>query len=145
MKPTVYVDTTIPSYYVDERPALRLHVERTRQWWDGERDQYDVYISDFVVLELQEGEYPRQADAVQLVQSVPRLAHDPQISAIVDAYLAHRLMPRRDVRDALQLAFASDYKVEHAALMALERLVVGRVPLPMGTSLLAVSSATTAR
>jgi hypothetical protein len=31
-----------------------------------------------------------------------------------------------------------------AALMALERLVVGRVPLPVGTSLLAVSSATTA-
>jgi hypothetical protein len=32
-----------------------------------------------------------------------------------------------------------------AALMALERLVVGRVPLPVGTSLRAVSSATTAR
>jgi hypothetical protein len=32
-----------------------------------------------------------------------------------------------------------------AALMALERLVVGRVPLPMRTSLLAVSAATTAR
>jgi hypothetical protein len=51
MKPTVYVDTTMPSYYVDERPALRPHIERTRQWWDRERDQYDVYMSGFVLLE----------------------------------------------------------------------------------------------
>jgi len=57
MKPTVYVDTTIPSYYVDEQPALRLHLDRTRRY--------------------------------------------PRINAIVDAYLAHRLMPRRGIRDAL--------------------------------------------
>lgn len=112
MKPTVYVDTTIPSYYVDERPALRLHIERTRQWWDGERDQCDVYVSEFVVLELQEGEYPRKADALRLVESAPRLAPDPRIGAIVEAYLGHRLMPRRDVRDALHLAFASHYKLD---------------------------------
>ena len=112
MKPSVYVDTTIPSYYVDERPGLRLHVDRMRQWWDSEREQYDVYVSDFVVLELEEGDYPRQADARQLVQGMPRLAPDPQIDAIVEAYLAHRLMPRRDVRDALHLAFASHYKLD---------------------------------
>jgi predicted nucleic acid-binding protein len=112
MKPTVYVDTTIPSYYVDERPALQLHIERTRQWWDTEREQYDVYISDFVALELEEGEYPHQAEALQLVRTVPRLAPDPRVEAIADAYLAHRLMPGRDVRDALHLAFASHYKLD---------------------------------
>jgi predicted nucleic acid-binding protein len=112
VKPSVYVDTTIPSYYVDERPALRLHIERTRQWWESEREQYDVYVSDFVMLELEEGDYPRKSDALRLVRTLPRLAPDSRIGPIVEAYLAHRLMPRRDVRDALHLAFASHYKLD---------------------------------
>ena len=72
MKPTVYVDTTIPSYYVDERSSLRLHIDRTRQWWDAERPQYEVYISDLVRLELEEGDYPRKADAPALIAALPR-------------------------------------------------------------------------
>jgi len=112
MKPSVYIDTTIPSYYVDERPALQLHIDRTRQWWDHEREQYAVYISDLVSLELNEGEYPHKAEAVALVSSLPRLAPSPEIGRIVDAYLAHRLMPRGDLRDAFHLAFASYYKVD---------------------------------
>jgi predicted nucleic acid-binding protein len=112
MKPSVYVDTTIPSYYVDEREELRLHIERTRQWWDHERSHYDVYVSDLVLLELQDGSYPRQHEAIGLVASLPRLAPSPDLSDIVEAYLAHRLMPREDLRDALHLAFASYYRVE---------------------------------
>jgi len=112
MKPTVYVDTTIPSYYVDQRETLRLHIDRTRQWWDTERSQYQVFVSDLVVLELQEGDYPRQGDARALVASVPRLAPVPAVGDIVTAYLAHRLMPMQDLRDAFHLAFASFYKVD---------------------------------
>jgi predicted nucleic acid-binding protein len=112
MKPTVYVDTTIPSYYVDERPGLRLHIERTRQWWDNERRLYDLYVSDLVLLELGEGDYPRKAAALAVVADLPRVAPAPDIGQIVEAYLAHRLMPRHDIRDAFHLAFASYYKLD---------------------------------
>lgn len=112
MKPTVYVDTTIPSYYVDRRESLRLHIDRTRQWWDNERWQYDLYLSDLVLLELQEGEYPGKHGALELVAQIPRFAPAPAIGEIVEAYLAHRLMPRRDMRDAFHLAFSSYYKVD---------------------------------
>ena len=37
MKTTVYVETTIPSYYFDRRPELAQDIERTRQWWDHNR------------------------------------------------------------------------------------------------------------
>lgn len=112
IKPTVYVDTTIPSYYVDQREALRLHIERTRQWWDQERREYEVYVSDYVRLELGEGEYPGRDEALALIEPIPRLAAADAIADIVEAYLSHRLMPRRDVRDAFHLAFASFYKVD---------------------------------
>src|ERR1043166_10341146 len=85
MKPTVYVDTPIPSYYIDERDSLRLLIDRTRQWWDAERLQYEVYISDLVRLELEEGDYPRKPEALTLVAELPRLA---EIGGIVETYLA---------------------------------------------------------
>ena len=112
MRPSVYIDTTIPSYYVDLRPSLSLHIARTRQWWDRERELYDVYVSDFVVLELQEGQYPGKDEAMRLVSEFRRLAATPEIENVVNAYLAHRLMPSRDVRDAFHLAFASHYKID---------------------------------
>jgi hypothetical protein len=41
-KYSVYLDTTIPSYYYDERPELKLHRDITRRWWDEEKSHYDV-------------------------------------------------------------------------------------------------------
>jgi predicted nucleic acid-binding protein len=63
-------------------------------------------------MELQEGNYPGKGEALALVQSVPRLAPADAIGEIVEAYPTHRLMPRRDLRDAFHLAFASFYKVD---------------------------------
>ncbi len=113
MRPTVYLDTTIPSYYVDERKEVWLHIQRTRQWWDTERQLYEVYLSEFVILELEEGEYPGRTQALSLVQEIPRLAARREIRDIAEVYLVHRLMPSVDVRDAMHLAFASHYKLDY--------------------------------
>ena len=40
------------SVYVDERPELGVHIERTKEWWSNERHFYDLYISDFVTEEI---------------------------------------------------------------------------------------------
>lgn len=133
MKPSVYIDTTIPSYYVDERPALRLHIDRTREWWDVESGQYDIYMSDFVVAELEEGSYPRTAEALQLVHRLPRLAPAPEMQLIVEAYVSNRLMPRRDVRDAFHLAFASHYKMDFLLTWNCRHLANARKQLQIRT------------
>ncbi|MBI4871527.1 MAG: type II toxin-antitoxin system VapC family toxin [Candidatus Riflebacteria bacterium] len=109
---SVYLDTTIPSYYVDERPGLRLHVRRTRDWWDQERLHYLVYTSGVTLRELSEVPFPRQSDALGLLEKVPLLEAADEIASVVDIYLAHRLMPTEDVRDAFHLAFASCYKMD---------------------------------
>ena len=40
MKPRVYVETSIPSFYHETRPEPEMVAQRiwTRQWWDGRRD-----------------------------------------------------------------------------------------------------------
>jgi predicted nucleic acid-binding protein len=112
MKTTVYVETTIPSYYFDKRSELANDIQRTRQWWDEERSSYECFLSVVVVDELGEGVYPHQADCLMLVADLPRLEITEDVLEIADVYWARQLMPRLPVRDALHLAVASYYRMD---------------------------------
>jgi len=113
MKKTVYIDTTVPSYYVDTRPSLSVHIDRTRIWWDKERDYYEVFTSGFVLRELEEGNYPNKLSAMALLEKIPLLVPNSEIEIIVEQYMENYLMPINDVRDAFHLAFASFYKMDY--------------------------------
>ena len=112
MKRTVYVETTIPSYYCDDRPELRTDIARTRQWWDQERDAYGCYVSEAVLYELAEGNYPSRQNCLALVETLPELALNEEIERIAAVYQVRRLMPREPVRDALHVAIASFYRMD---------------------------------
>lgn len=113
MKATVYIDTTIPSYYVDTRPSLMVHIERTIEWWDRERENYEVFASAFVVRELEEGLFPNQGEALALLKEIPLLTPNAIIEETVARYLENYLMPLSDERDAIHLAFASYYRMDY--------------------------------
>ena len=113
MRRSVYIDTTIPSYYVDKRKDFHLHINRTKEWWDEERHLYDLYCSEFVLAELEEGKFPNKDKAIALVSDMPRLAPVKRIEEIVEVYVANHLVPSVDVRDGFHLAFACYYKIDY--------------------------------
>lgn len=113
MKPTVYIDTTIPSYYVDHRESLTVHIDRTRVWWDEEARLYQVFASPLVIRELEEDDFPGQAEALLLIRETPLLAPNQEIADIVQVYLNNYLMPRSDDRDAWHLAISSYYRMDY--------------------------------
>jgi len=54
MQPKVYIETSIPSFYYEDRsdtPAVARR-EWTRQWWDNNRDAYELVSSTAVIEEL---------------------------------------------------------------------------------------------
>ena len=64
MKPTVYIETTIPSYLTAwrSRDLIRAaHQEITREWWER-RDQYELYSSRLVIAECQSGDEAASCD-----------------------------------------------------------------------------------
>lgn len=93
---------------------LRMVVRRrwTREWWERCAERYRLVASEGVIAELQEGEYESQAEAVVLVDSLPRLEVVDEIADIIDVYLAHHLMPQERLGDALHLAIASYHKCD---------------------------------
>jgi hypothetical protein len=112
MKPTVYLETTIPSYYCDDRAELATHIARTREWWDRERQDYECFISEVVLSELGEGQYPNKRECLGLVGGLPELAVTEEVERIAAVYQVRKVMPRFPVRDALHVALASHYRMD---------------------------------
>ena len=112
MKKSVYLDTTIFSYYVDDRPELGVHIERTKEWWNKEKHIYDLYLSELVLMELQRGKFERQEEALNLAVGVTILETVANIDHIVSIYIKNKLMPETDLGDALHLAYSSLYKID---------------------------------
>jgi len=73
MKPTVYLDTTIPSYLFDDRDSLKNYLEVTRQWWEQERQHFEVWISEETLIELNDGNYPRKPEILKCISEIPML------------------------------------------------------------------------
>lgn len=111
---SVYVETTIPSFYFEPRPEPEMQARRgwTRQWWDQYRHKYQAVTSDAVLNELEAGEYPSRRQALELMDVLPLVPFEPAIGEIVQAYIDHSVMPRDPLGDALHLALASYYKCD---------------------------------
>ena len=49
MRPTVYLETTIPSYLVGRMSrdlVIASRQQLTHQWWDESREEYDLFVSE---------------------------------------------------------------------------------------------------
>jgi predicted nucleic acid-binding protein len=114
MRPRVYVETTIPSFYHEVRTAPDIVVRRewTRRWWDGASEAYELVTSPAVLDELAGGIPERGALRLALVRDLPLLPIEPAIVEIVRSYIQYRLMPADPGGDAMHLALASYHKCD---------------------------------
>lgn len=114
MKPSVYIETSIPSFYFEVRvePDNVARREWTRLWWKERITDYDVYTSEAVIEELERGSFPGQTDALQLIENLPLLDISESIADIVANYITHHVMPNDPAGDALHLAIASFHKCD---------------------------------
>jgi hypothetical protein len=112
MKPAVYIETSIPSFYFETRtnPAAVARRDWTRQWWDNQRGFYEVYTSVAVKAELLFTPQPKQNQCLQFIHGLPKLHIDDEIRAITQVYIRNKIMPANANGDALHLALASYYE-----------------------------------
>ena len=113
MKEKIYLDSSIPSYYFNQRESLATFIEVTKKWWSEMASSYDLFISDAVFQELNNGNYPRKMEIIEFVSTIPLLPLTNEIEQIVEFYIANYVMPKSFVGDAVHLAYASFYDTHY--------------------------------
>jgi predicted nucleic acid-binding protein len=122
MKGSVYIETTVPSYYFEERNQLQFQRNVTKDWWENEKNNYNLYTSEIVFAELEAGEYRNKDEILNLIYDLSRLEVNEEIKEIVEIYLKNYLMPKKHVGDAFHLAIASYYKMDYLLTWNCEHL-----------------------
>jgi hypothetical protein len=115
MKPTVYIETTIPSFYWETRTDSESVAMKdwTREWWDGPRMLCDCWTSVAVMEELESGEHPEKEQKLDLLENALLLEINDEIREIAQVYIDNYLMPKDVAGDALHVAVASYYKMDY--------------------------------
>ena len=113
-KPLVYIETTIPSFYYEERtdPGIVARRKWTQQWWDTAAEHFELVTSPAVLDELAGGIPERSTERLALVRDLPLLSVELAIVEIVQGYIRHKVMPADPGGDALHLALASYHKCD---------------------------------
>lgn len=82
MNKSVYIETSIVSY-LTARPSRDVRAaawqQITRQWWDEERAEYELFTSELVVVEAFAGNPEAAARRIEALEGIPELPVDEEV------------------------------------------------------------------
>ncbi len=114
MKPRVYVETTVLSYLtaLPSRDLVRAaHQQITVEWW-ARREQFELFISEAVLAEIQKGDPAAAARRLAAAEGLPVLSATTQAQALAAALLRGAAMPAKAALDAAHVAIAAVHGLE---------------------------------
>ena len=116
MKPTVYIETSVIGYLAMRLSNL-LQVaakqQMTREWWDDQRGDYDLYVSQFVIDECSAGDPIAAQERLQFLSAIPLLELPAEVDALAKAIIKRVSLPAKASVDAFHIAAASVNGVEY--------------------------------
>ncbi|HHK42624.1 MAG TPA: PIN domain-containing protein [Planctomycetaceae bacterium] len=114
MRKTVYIETSVPSFFYEARSEPEMVARRswTRQWWAVATERYDMVTSPAVIDELERGEYPSREACLNLIEPLELLEITPAVLDVVETYISRHVMPADPAGDALHLAVASVHRCD---------------------------------
>jgi hypothetical protein len=110
MKPRVYLETTIPSYltaWPSRDVVMAGHQQTTREWWETRRQDFDLFVSQFVVDEAGLGDPDAARRRLEALADVPLLDVSDDIYALANELVRGVPLPAKAATDSLHIAIAT--------------------------------------
>ncbi len=105
MKQKVYLDTSVPSVFYDERQPERQ--EMTKEFWNKLGD-FNVYISDLVMKELEKvNDEQLKQRLLKLVENCKTLKLSDEAKKLGREYIKNKIIPEKIEADAYHIAIAT--------------------------------------
>lgn len=116
MKPKLYLETSVPSYYTSRlsRDVVVLaQQEITRIWWERRLPLFDTYVSELVLDEVGRGDPDAARRRLDALTDFLVLKTTPDIEALAATYMTNLTLPSKALLDAFHLAFACSYDIDY--------------------------------
>lgn len=110
MKPKVYIETTIISYLTawrSQQLVMAANQETTRGWWDDERHNFDLYVSEAVIQEASAGDRAAAQRRLEVIQELPELPITDEARDLAKALIENTPLPEKAGVDAVHIATAT--------------------------------------
>lgn len=119
---SLYLDTSVPSAYYDERIKERQEV--SIKFWKEILPNYQVYVSEITVKELENTkDATLRKKLMQLIKNFEVLKINKDIEELARTYIENKIFAPQYVDDALHVAIASFYKISYLVSWNFEHLV----------------------
>lgn len=115
LKPSVYVETSIVSYLSarGSRDLVRAaHQEVTRAWWES-RDNYAMFVSQFVIDEASAGDVGAASRRLDALQSIPLLDVTNDVVFLAARLVRDGGIPPQARVDALHVASSTVHGMDY--------------------------------
>ena len=110
----IYIETTIPSY-LTARPSRDIvqaaRQQLTREWWDVERRNYDLCISQIVLDEAAAGDAEAAQRRMAVIDTLPLLDLTFEVDGLAETIMQSGLLPASASRDAVHIAVPAVHQV----------------------------------
>lgn len=113
---SVYIETSIVSY-LRQKPSTQVVTAArqllTHQWWNDERQNYDLVISQYVIDEASGGDPILAAERLESLDGIPLLPDAPEIPQIAQEIMSSGVFPAKAQVDALHIAAVAHHRIQY--------------------------------
>ncbi|MGH9720283.1 MAG: type II toxin-antitoxin system VapC family toxin [Bryobacteraceae bacterium] len=115
MRPTLYLETTIPSYLVS-RPSRDLiiaaHQQVTMEWWSTRRSAFDIFVSQLVLDEARAGDSEAAGARLQAIKGLPLLDITGEVGLLLGRMMSSGVIPPKAAADVAHIAIAAAHGLD---------------------------------
>jgi predicted nucleic acid-binding protein len=92
---------------------MAAHQLQTHKWWNEQRTNYELVVSQYVIDEASAGDPTLAAERLQVLNGIPVLPPDPEIPRIADEIMSRAILPPNAQVDALHIACVAHHRIEY--------------------------------
>jgi len=107
---SAYVETTVLGHLTSRMSRDLVtagHQQLTQEWWEGHRQELDLYVSELVVQEAGAGDPIEAQKRLAALEGIPQLELTEACRRLAGELLAAHAIPREYAADALHVAVAA--------------------------------------
>lgn len=112
----VYIETTFISY-LTARPSRDLivagHQQITHDWWDTQRDGYELCASQLVIQEAGDGDPQAAQERLDILANMTVLEIEEEAMSLAEELVRAGALPDKAENDALHIAIAAIHRIPY--------------------------------